>query len=1104
MGKMVDKQLQIIDEAQQKAENFLKKKIKLDILPEKGWESEDMFVPPGYHLDTEISDEGGSPKEAEPPAYNYPAGLGNVLMNGCYGTGYKPGDPCYVAKWTLDACLNMIDGAAFMGVGFDGRGEYSPESRKMSIVQRSCAGKSTYDDFDVPDTMNVHGIYDTKATMMTFESRSEFQSYEQQEAGVSGSYFGFYAGAKTAWGESSSSASQKYMAQLSVDINRYEVFLDEVKPQDVSLSFLREFMELPTSYFAAGGPLKYQNFIQRWGTHYIKSSKFGGQLQIRKFMDATDVSSKKEFAVEMEMEFKSLFASVGAKASAESGESSRRQSKTTSTTVIALGGSHEVASILSDAYSPSFKNAFKDWLASIPQYPKPFLFQVSPLTDLLNFKMRDLFPDEKVHWGCEGHAAGLTTETNANGDKVTFFEAVNENGTKIKHYCLFESRKGLEEAIKRRRISLKRAIEVYMEEGPTSISDFSIPECKKEKPSGQKPNLPTEEENNKRSEKPMPTWQSITSGHKEFRVIFDMKKDLTGIEDYTIPRNMNRLMRFVDGKWQTGEGDGTFHLYNAFNNGRSGEVKKRKISVLGLVLSYNEDSGGLDLLTDDIKYSKKFFPNLPKTLTGRTLAKLVLENGDPASKQASKRQSESTLTQPCNVEFSNALRFDPTDTNGKCLHFTAATEGSIFVVFSTLPKDSSSWYYTEITPQRVAIYKGRELQTSTVNPNARGLGDANLLQSYFVCITETDSSTLIEYGKTLGTTESGDIYLNRLDTEQHLNVRFYAFGNGDKKVDIIDAHIVSRDLTTAICKGDTYMDYETMLCTQRCHEDCDPLHGCNTKTPGNPLPSECNQCRVAADLGTDTYTCLPECKEPNFISSGYCVGKEATFDLEPGVRNEGEKILSVSEIPHLASFSLCLWLRFLNKHGGSGNWDMVRYYTSGSRVDGFGLKWVYHADEMHLSVQLVALTKGWHKVYEVQDRVSSANYLDDLAWHHYCLTFSGESGLISQYADGKKVKSETGIPMEIEGGGALRIGYRMESHRYQMSGLNLWDKVLPPEEISDMATSCVKGMGNVKNWYHFSDAAKAMASMNVITPSVCRAPVQHVTETEIEEASTGG
>jgi len=181
-------------------------------------------------------------------------------------------------------------------------------------------------------------------------------------------------------------------------------------------------------------------------------------------MDASDVSSKKEFAVEMEMEYKTLFSSVGAKASTSGGDYSRNQSKTTSTTVIALGGSHEVASILSDAYSPTFKSAFKEWLVSIPQYPKPFLFQVGSITNLLNFRMRDLFPDEKVNWGCEGHVASLKTETNANGDKVTFFETVGEDGSTVKHYCAFESRKGLEEAIKRRRISLKRAIEVYMEE----------------------------------------------------------------------------------------------------------------------------------------------------------------------------------------------------------------------------------------------------------------------------------------------------------------------------------------------------------------------------------------------------------------------------------------------------------------------------------------------------------------------------------------------------------------------------------------------------------------------------------------------------------------
>ena len=82
--------------------------IKLDIVPEKGWHSEDMFVPPGYHLDSVISDDSGSPKEPEPTAYVYPAGLGNVIMNGCYGTGYQETDPCYVAKWALDACLVSI------------------------------------------------------------------------------------------------------------------------------------------------------------------------------------------------------------------------------------------------------------------------------------------------------------------------------------------------------------------------------------------------------------------------------------------------------------------------------------------------------------------------------------------------------------------------------------------------------------------------------------------------------------------------------------------------------------------------------------------------------------------------------------------------------------------------------------------------------------------------------------------------------------------------------------------------------------------------------------------------------------------------------------
>ncbi|CAB4025046.1 Hypothetical predicted protein [Paramuricea clavata] len=102
-----------------------------------------MFVPPGYHLNAEIDNEDTKAENHEHggPVYTYPAGIGTTIMNGCWGTGYKPGDPCYKSLGVSTACQNMIDGAAFIGVGFDGRGKYSPESRKMSIIQRSCGGR---------------------------------------------------------------------------------------------------------------------------------------------------------------------------------------------------------------------------------------------------------------------------------------------------------------------------------------------------------------------------------------------------------------------------------------------------------------------------------------------------------------------------------------------------------------------------------------------------------------------------------------------------------------------------------------------------------------------------------------------------------------------------------------------------------------------------------------------------------------------------------------------------------------------------------------------------------------------------------------------------
>lgn len=114
---------------------------------------------------------------------------------------------------------------------------------------------------------------------------------------------------------------------------------------------------------------------------------------------------------------------------------------------------------------------------------------------------------------------------------------------------------------------------------------------------------------------------------------------------------------------------------------------------------------------------------------------------------------------------------------------------------------------------------------STVDVSAVGLGADILYQSYFVCLKETSASTVIEYGKSQGTTEFGDVYLTMIDSKNPLFVRFYSFGNGEEPLEIVDAHIVSRHLTKANCRGDTVLDKESNMCVQNCHEMCDPSQG---------------------------------------------------------------------------------------------------------------------------------------------------------------------------------------------------------------------------------------------------------------------------------------
>ena len=73
--------------------------------------------------------------------------------------------------------------------------------------------------------MNVHGIYDTKAYMLIFESKEQYQEYQEKQSGYAFHILGFSHGSKNAFALGTNEDIQLIMAQMNIDIDRWEATL---------------------------------------------------------------------------------------------------------------------------------------------------------------------------------------------------------------------------------------------------------------------------------------------------------------------------------------------------------------------------------------------------------------------------------------------------------------------------------------------------------------------------------------------------------------------------------------------------------------------------------------------------------------------------------------------------------------------------------------------------------------------------------------------------------------------------------------------------------------------------------------------------------------
>ena len=222
------------------------------------------------------------------------------------------------------------------------------------------------------------------------------------------------------------------------------------------------------------------------------------------------------------------------------------------------------------------------------------------------------------------------------------------------------------------------------------MSDITLPAGK---PGCQTDNFEFQKEAGK------PTWKSMASDKESFVVIFRAIKKLSGTYDSTpvlVSPNMEKYVKYFEGQWFVGDSADNMDLNMACNLGQG---KDFKICILGLVLTYHPQSGYLTLAKEDFTTSKKTFLTLPEDM----INSLVAHAEWPVKHIFQLHEVVGYL--PCNVKWSNALRFDPSNKEGKCLHFTVSSKGTVFVIFAAIPNNKDTWYYVQISPYGVGIFK---------------------------------------------------------------------------------------------------------------------------------------------------------------------------------------------------------------------------------------------------------------------------------------------------------------------------------------------------------------------------------------------------------------
>ena len=407
------------------------------------------------------------------------------------------------------------------------------------------------------------------------------------------------------------------------------------------------------------------------------------------------------------------------------------------------GGSQEVAAIVANLNQPDFSETFIGWLKSVHKYPRGFDFKYESIVSILNINPRVLFAStaEKERQMCME-----VSKTNCKfGFTLDEFEQKwykilkslqfaitiylkEPNGLTLNKFFI---KKGDNDC----RFNIHNYLSPYWSEITSGNQEFHITfnfDISEQIDSNK--SIAYNEFMFKNSEEifftkrddfwlskrkgDIYTYQSAKLLNDPFKIANDSKFiNVFGLvleyneKDATVSVvNMSRILKNysdqvecdfeIKNESSNNKTNKTINPYIKWNRESvvsvSHSLKKRQIQTKKCKNIYKN----LQMNARNIKNLNPFWIRLWQTVIG------VVDYVDPI-KAVIRTWDLKFAVLPCQLKWSNNLMMvlSKNEQDGKCLRFTAATEGELFIVIASTPSNQNTWYIFQITTKGVIFYR---------------------------------------------------------------------------------------------------------------------------------------------------------------------------------------------------------------------------------------------------------------------------------------------------------------------------------------------------------------------------------------------------------------